>query len=225
MTLRSRGLLFDDPPPLNLYPCRGAYVSEECGSINWEKFNEKYISFVYIRAGKGISFTDKQLEDNLKGALKSGLPFGFVFDLSFSADGLRQADAFLEATGDMTGRLAPVIDIRMSLIERLLYNDKRRTLKILSELRTALKRRCGCDPVIMTDERSYSELAEAVKGCPILGVDDDVSAFGGEWYMLAYSPDGRSEGLEDITKRYTMMTAYKGCTLDKLCADLTVSNK
>ena len=222
--LRSKGLMFDSAPHISEYPCRGALLSENSGRINWDRFNESYISFVYIRASKGISFKDRQFENNRKGVVRSGLPYGFIHDFDFTSDGGMQAEAFLELIGDLTGQLVPVIDLRKNLFERLFCSDSRAVSERLSELIEKLSQAAGGRVMLWVDRDAYDEYQSLAGNCLILAEDSDTDAFCPDWTLLAYSDNGSSAGLADKGKYYTELSAGNNVTKQELEEQLRIKN-
>lgn len=74
----------------NIY---GIDVSEHNGALDWKKIKASGIQFAIIRTGYGVSHQDDQFENNIKGALKQGLPVG-VYHFSYA---LTEAGAEKEA--------------------------------------------------------------------------------------------------------------------------------
>ena len=220
MVLKSKSYLFDDPPPINEFPCRGAYVSEKTGEINWERFNEKYISFVYIRATRGTAFADKSSSDNIKGAKRSGIPFGVVHDFDFGSSGKLQADNFIKVIKGCS--LIPAVDIRQSVIERIFSNDERASEE-LAKFIGIVKKSSGGKILLITDKSSYETFGPLTEDCLILAFDSETENYC-KWDILAYSEDGRSEGLTDKKRRYTMLSAQKGVSLEQLLNEMSLKN-
>ena len=57
----------------------GIDISSWNNAIDWDALKEQGIEYVMIRAGYGWEHTDKRFEENIKGAIASGMPIGIYF--------------------------------------------------------------------------------------------------------------------------------------------------
>ncbi|MBR1384460.1 MAG: hypothetical protein IJ555_11735 [Ruminococcus sp.] len=222
MTLRSRGLLFDDPPSLNDYPFRGAYVSKETGEINWELFNEKYISFCYIRATKGSAYIDEQFINNYRGALHNGMPCGLVHDLDYSVSSASQVRSFISAEKGLS-QLPMAIDIRMSLFERVFHSDDQKNINLIKSLAEELENKVGRKVFMLMDKDTFERYGLYLKGYDLFAFSENSDIFTSEWTVASYSIGGSSAGLTDNSKRYTMLMLQSGAKLNDFTGDKTVN--
>ena len=218
MTLRSRGLLFDDPPPLNEYPYRGAYVCEETGEINWELFNEKYITFCYIRATRGSTYIDSRFTENYRGALHANMPCGLVHDLDYSASASSQVNNLLSAERGLS-RLPAAIDIRMNVLERLIHSDDQKNFSLIISVADELEARLGERVLLLMDKNIFDKYGENLSQYEMFAFSDNSDFFASDWTVASYSQGGKSQGLADDSASYTMLTLYKGIKLDDLTVD------
>ncbi len=223
--LRERGILFDDAPPLNRYPCRGAYVTEKTGKINWGLFNEKYIDFVYIRSTAGAAYVDSRFYDNKKSCSSCGLPVGFVHDLDPKTDGREQALAYLRAVGSLDGKLLPILDIRRSFIEKITGVDARTISVKAKDFSDCIFSSFGCKTVLMLDKDTYDILKDRMNNffIAVYGKNNDTAEFG--WQLLAYGNNGRSSGIEDSRCRYISLCAGKDVKAEDFLQMFTVKRK
>ncbi len=220
--LKSRGLLFETRPDRFEYPCRGAYISERSGAVNWNSLPKENIDFCYIRASRGIAFADRRAEYDMKGAQSSGLPFGAVHDLDPAADGKAQADNFLSVTGDLEGQLIPALDIRLSLGERLRSGDKYKLARIITDFAGRIKEREGCGVVLLCDSYVWKLLSLENSGALIWAED---SGFCEEPLLLSYSDCARSPSMKDEGAVYTALTAGKHITSQEFVRRFAVGKR
>lgn len=204
--LKVRGLFFEDSPDKFSYPCRGIYVTEKTGEIDWAAMPGDSIDFCYIRLTRGIAFADCRGAVNRTGALKSGLLVGYVHDFDFSADGKLQADNFLNSAGELKGRLLPAVDIRMSFYEKLVHRDISECAKRINAFAARIKEVCGCGAVLLCDKDSYEtfNVGDSVALAWAEGSVDD--CYADDWSILSYSETGRSAAFADSSARCTMLT-------------------
>lgn len=72
---------------------KGIDVSYHQGTINWKLVKESGIKFAIIRAGYGQSTMDKKFEENVKGCIEYGIPFGVYWFMYCT----NEAEAILNA--------------------------------------------------------------------------------------------------------------------------------
>jgi len=211
--LKSRGLFFTTDFRKNEYPCRGAYITEDCGEINWEMFSHEPYDLVYIRAGQGGSKTDKMYEQNAMGAAKNGIPFGLVHEFDYGVSGIRQAKSFVKKLNNCM--LLPVLDIRMGLIERILYPDDRNNAYEINAFADHICKEAGCGVILYCDEETYKRYDLERSGAIIWVEADCADNVCHGWKLLTYSEYGRSRAVK-TGERFSLFTAGKNITKDKL---------
>lgn len=107
-------LPYNPPMPINADFPRGIDVSNHQGEINWRQVVDSGISFVFIKATEGISYTDPRYGRNHGGAKTVGLLRGAYHYLRGQYDPLKQAKQFLHVHGEwQPGDLQPVVDVEM----------------------------------------------------------------------------------------------------------------
>ena len=208
--LAKKELIFAGQPDSYLYPCRGAYVTEKTGVIDWKRFAGDNIDFCYIRTTSGTAFSDGRAGYNLLNAEKAGIRTGCVHDFDFAADGKMQADNFISLAGIKKGRLIPALDVRMDIWERLRYHDADTILHKIREFIERTKEKLGCGAVLLCDERSYKLLGLDRTNALVWtdkGFDDYIRS---ERIISIYSDKGRSPALADSKCCFALMTAGKG---------------
>lgn len=97
----------DDSMP---YTIRGVDVSSYQGNIDWKLLKKQGISFAFIKATEGISWTDKQFENNWHGAKKANIKRGAYHFFSFTSDPVEQAGHFINTVPKRRDALPPVVD-------------------------------------------------------------------------------------------------------------------
>lgn len=98
------------------YRIHGIDVSHHQGRIDWKEVAAMNIhgidiSFCFIKASEGISFTDNRFEQNWRSAKKAGIPRGAFHYFTAGIDGGQQARKFLNTVTLEKGDLVPVVDI------------------------------------------------------------------------------------------------------------------
>ena len=217
--LKYNGLLFDNRPNRLDYPCRGAYISQVCGKVNWKTFVNENVDFCYIRLTAGAAFADRQASDNLKGASGCGMTFGVVHDLDPAVGGRAQADSFLSEAGSFEGMLIPALDIRLSLVERIRYGDRYKLAGIITDFVGRIKECESCGVVLLCDSYIYDLLSLGESGALIWA---DNTGLCSRPYLQSYSDKAVSPSMND---KYTALTAGKNITSRELYDNYTVRKK
>ena len=103
-------------PPRPRPPRRGVDVSHHQGDVDWSRVAGDGISFAYLKATEGSTFTDPALATNWAGARQAGLRVGGYHYYSLCSPPEPQADHFVAALTSVgaTGRsLPPVVDLEL----------------------------------------------------------------------------------------------------------------
>lgn len=216
--LKSRGLYFTNDIRRIEYPCRGAYVTEKSGDINWTLFAHEPIDFVYIRASEGKAFEDKRYAYNVSGALQQGISLGLVHEFDYGVSGLSQAKRFSEKL--RSGMLLPALDIRKGLLERILYDDDKEAAEEINAFVGYLRDNVGCGVLLMCDEDTYKRLGISSSGALVWAQAGSTDNYAESWTLLSYSDSGRSKALAN--KSFTLLTAGYGISKEQLFRDLTI---
>lgn len=208
--LKSRGLYFKNELRKSEYPCRGAYLTEECGEINWQLFSKEPLDFIYIRSGKGRFDDDSRFYYNAENAVKCGMPIGVVHDYDFSESGVSQAKAFAEKL--WTGMLIPAIDIRRNLIERILYSDNKEIAAEINAFAAYIKEKIGCSIILYCDREVYNDLNVETSGAAVWAEDVSPVNYSRSWVLLSFNDHAGSKAMRSSKSKYTSVTAAKGVT-------------
>lgn len=212
--LKSKAMIFDKYPDLSEYPCRGAYVTEKTGKINWKAIKSGNISFCYIRATSGAYYSDKNLVSNLKGSSIANIPVGLVHDFDFFCGGELQAENYLRKLGEASGRLIPAVDITMTVYERIRCTDLPGIGAELNRFVDRIKDSIGVGAVLMCDKYVYEALDLERSGALIWAVDEGDCAFTDKWTLFSFSDNGRSAAFADKDARCVMVSAAKNISKD-----------
>lgn len=140
------------------YRIMGINVSSEQGKIAWDSIAMQNIDFAFIRATEGKSLKDTHFTENYKNAYASEIDVAPLHDLTFSASGAEQAEAFINAVGEKKdSQLPPVVQIRLYGKYVAVPPKRQEVTDILKEFCEAIKKRYNCSPIIMTDEELYEK--------------------------------------------------------------------
>jgi lysozyme len=100
--------------PLATPRLRGVDVSHHQGRIEWDRVAADGISFAYLKATEGSTFTDPELTANWAGAEAAGLRVGAYHYFTLCSSPGPQADHFVAALGSVGAdrrSLPPVVDL------------------------------------------------------------------------------------------------------------------
>lgn len=95
---------------------RGVDVSHHQGAIDWRRVAGDDISFAYLKATEGSTFTDPRFAENWAGARAAGLTVGGYHYFTLCSPPEPQADHFvatLAAVGADRRSLPPVVDLEL----------------------------------------------------------------------------------------------------------------
>lgn len=162
------GILVLNNPSKNRYPVRGVDVSAYQGLIDWEVLASQDISFAFMKATEGSSFTDKYFEKNYEQAQKTNLRIGAYHFFSYDSPGATQAEHFINTVEKCESMLPPVIDLEFYGDYRNNPPDQAVVRKELDNMISILKEHYHTDPIIYATQKSYSLYLEgAYDNCDI----------------------------------------------------------
>lgn len=137
------------------YPVKGVDVSHYQGEIDWQTLSKQDISFAFIKATEGSTFTDEKFAYNYEESKKAGLDVGAYHFFSYDSEGLTQAENFINTVAPFEGMLSPVIDLEF-------YGDKEKNPpkkddvdEQLKAMLDALEEYYGLKPIIYATGKSY----------------------------------------------------------------------
>ena len=199
------GIITFNNPSVDEYPVRGVDVASYQGKIDWEVLAEQGISFAFIKATEGSSFTDKNFAYNYENAIKTDLRVGAYHFFSFDSAGSTQAENFIKSVYSYEDMLPPVVDVEF--YGDYLSSPPTDIEAIKGELRILLEtltEEYGKTPIIYATKESYdlflkNDFTEYdiwirdIFTCPEL-------SDGREWTFWQYTNRGRLEGYKGVEK-------------------------
>lgn len=93
---------------------KGIDVSHHNEVIDWAKVKESGISFVYVKATEGVTYTDPMFLSHVKGAMSVGLPVGAYHFGRPKNDPIADAKNFVTALQKINYSLLPVLDLEVT---------------------------------------------------------------------------------------------------------------
>lgn len=95
---------------------RGIDASHHQGAIDWKAVAGDGISFAYLKATEGTTFTDPTFAGHRAAAQRQGIRVGGYHYFQLCSDGEAQAEHFARVLGDNGGRrgLAPAVDLELA---------------------------------------------------------------------------------------------------------------
>lgn len=150
------------------YPVHGVDVSHYQGEIDWAVLSGQDIRFAYIKATEGSSHVDRQFSQNWSEAEKTDLFTGAYHFFSFDSGARTQAELFIRTAGDLSGKLAPVVDVEYYGDKRAHPPDKETVVAELALLLQLLEEHYQTRPIIYTTYPFYDRyLAEGFRDYPL----------------------------------------------------------
>ena len=204
------GQIWFNEPKKKDYPVRGPVMDSKCGQIYWSKFGRQNIQMCYLRATRSTNSVDDKFEENWKSCKKSKLPVGAMHVFDLNSDGEAQAENFLSAAGDMTGRLLPVVEVSPGLLARIFSPSVNKIGTNLRDFVNAVKRSCGAAPIIKCSKTAYDKYIKGeFSDCMIWyesnfsQPDDDV-----DWTFWEYTGRAKLQCFEK-SGRHLSMSVYR----------------
>ncbi len=194
------------------YSLRGVDVSHYQGEIDWKYFREQGIDFAFIKATEGSGYVDEKFAENRKNAEAAGLYVSAYHFFSFDSPASVQAEHYISTVGDLTGALAPAVDIEYYGDKRENKPEKSRVVSQLQELLDILEERYGEKPVIYTTYAVYNRyIRNEFDAYPlwIRNVYYPPLDIGREWDFWQYSDTGAIGGTSGVEK-YVDLNVFRG---------------
>lgn len=211
------GVILLNNPSKSEFPVRGVDVSHYQGEIDWQVLSKEDISFAFIKATEGSTYTDKRFEYNFAEAQKTDLAVGAYHFFSFESPGATQAENFIKAVRPFEGMLPPVIDLEFYGNNE---NDppKREAvgaqLKIMLE---ALEAEYGLVPIIYATEESYDTYLKGAYERYDIWIRDVIFepelSDGRLWTFWQYTNRETLDGYKG-EERYIDVNVFKGTAAD-----------
>ncbi len=204
------GQIWFNEPKKKDYPVRGPIMDQDCGEVYWSKFGKQNIQMCYIRATRSTNYIDENFEKNWENSRKSGIPIGALHIFDLNADGTAQAENFLSAVGDLSGRLVPAVEVSPGLFARLFAPKVSEVGTNLRDFVNKIKEKCGAAPIIKCSSSAYDkyikgEFSDCMIWYESLFSEPDVSV---DWTFWEYTSRSRLESFEKQS-RHLYMSVYR----------------
>lgn len=206
------GILVLNTPSKSRYPVRGVDVSAYQGLIDWEVLASQDITFAFMKATEGSSFTDKYFEKNYEQAQKTDLRIGAYHFFSYDSPGATQAEHFINTVEKCETMLPPVIDLEFYGDYRNNPPDQAVVREELDNMISILKEHYHMDPIIYATQKSYSLYLEgAYDNCDIWirNVFTTPLLPDRKWTFWQYTDKARLDGYSGEEK-YIDMNVFNG---------------
>lgn len=99
-------------------PRRGIDASHHQGAIDWPQVADAGISFAYLKATEGTTFTDPRFAEHRRAATRAGIDVAGYHYFQLCSDGAAQAEHFLDVLDDGAGKrrseLPPALDLELA---------------------------------------------------------------------------------------------------------------
>ncbi|HBU81778.1 MAG TPA: hypothetical protein DEF35_09080 [Paenibacillus sp.] len=182
---------------------QGIDVSRYQGTIDWVKVKASGMTFVFIKATEGQTYTDPNFVSNVKGALSAGMLVGTYHFLKATKEAVAKAEAAhyaksLEAVGGAKAlQLPPVMDY-----ENNPNGISKAQINIVAKaFLTELERLTGVKPIIYTGNSFAGNFDTSLSGYDLwiarysnTKVPDDQPAWK-NWTIWQYSDAGKVPGI------------------------------
>lgn len=195
------------------YEVHGVDVSHYQGAIDWEVLSQQNLDFAIIKATEGSTHVDERFLDNWQAAEQTHLALGAYHFFSFDSEGDRQAASYIDTVGNLSGKLAPVIDVEYYGNKRSNPPERTEVVKNLSALLDALEQHYEIKPIIYT---TYTVYNDYIKGefedyplwvrsvyCP------PTVLFGNKWSFWQYMDTAMLDGYAGDQK-YIDVNVFRG---------------
>lgn len=195
------------------YEVHGVDVSHYQGAIDWEVLSQQNLDFAIIKATEGSTHVDERFLDNWQAAEQTHLALGAYHFFSFDSEGDRQAASYIDTVGNLSGKLAPVIDVEYYGNKRSNPPERTEVVKNLSALLDALEQHYEIKPIIYT---TYTVYNDYIKGefedyplwvrsvyCP------PTVLFGNKWSFWQYMDTAMLDGYVGDQK-YIDVNVFRG---------------
>jgi len=200
--------------PDELYPVKGVDVSVYQGDIDWRGLENEGVSFAFIKATEGSSYTDRNFRYNWRKARRTGMKVGAYHFLSYDSPGDVQAENFIDTVGKKWGMMPPVVDVEF-YDEYLEDAPSKETMyQILDAFIEKTEERYGTAPIIYTNLSIYEKyISGRYDEYPVwISSPDaipDKLPDGRDWLFCQYTFKGTSPSVGD-GKTYIDYNVFNG---------------
>lgn len=176
------------------YPVRGIDISRHNGEIDFDKVKKDGIEFAFIKASEGVSHQDSNYESNIASANKAGLKTGAYHFFRFDAEGVDQAQNFLNTVGRTNPELGLVIDVEdTGNPDNIPTEDIQKRLVSMVEYMNLLGHRV----MIYTNlDGYYQYIHEILPGCLLWICRFQENPINAEWTFWQYDHHGKVDGVK-----------------------------
>lgn len=94
-------------------PRRGIDASHHQGAIDWPRVADAGISFAYLKATEGTTFTDSRFAEHRRAATRAGIDVAGYHYFQLCSDGAAQAEHLVAVLGEQRGDLPPALDLEL----------------------------------------------------------------------------------------------------------------
>ena len=199
------------------YPVHGVDVSAYQGDINWNTLYKQGVSFAFIKATEGSSYTDGNFQNNWNHIYRTPIKRGAYHFTSFETPGKSQAQNFISQVPKDSEMLPPVIDIEYYGEFNENPPTKSKVISILIPLIETLESHYGTEPIIYTNKHFYTTYLKKTFKNPVWISDLDGNKLlpdNNEWDFLQYTFEGKLDGYEG-SEQYIDLNVFNG-TLEEL---------
>lgn len=195
------------------YELCGIDVSHYQGDIDWQRLGNEKIDFAFIKATEGSSYVDEKFAENWRAAEQTDLYIGAYHFFSFDSEGRIQADWYIQTVGELSGRLAPVVDVEYYGDKEANPPSKEQVTVQLKDFLNALEEHYLIKPIIYTTYTVYHRYIEdEFQEYPLwirnvyYSPDIDLN---GKWQFWQYTDRAVLEGYEG-TEKYIDLNVFRG---------------
>jgi len=140
------------------YTVKGIDVSRYQGEISWETISAQGITFAFVKATEGSSYSDPMFGSNIISSRRNGIYGGAYHFFSSESSGKTQAENFIRVVSEYDLDLPPVLDFEIARMEKDRDRDRDREI-IIEDARTYLvevEKHFGVKPIIYSTYSSYN---------------------------------------------------------------------
>lgn len=191
----------------------GVDVSHYQGTIDWEKLAGQNLDFAFMKATEGSSYIDECFYDNWKEAEKTDLCIGAYHFFSFDSDGGKQAQFYIDTVGDLTGKMAPAVDVEYYGDKESNPPPKDEVVRQLSKMLDTLEEHYQIKPVIYTTYTVYNRyIKDEFEEYPLWIRNvyyPPLFSLGNKWTFWQYTDTAVLDGYKG-TEKYIDMDVFRG---------------
>ena len=177
---------------------RGVDVSSYQQNVDFAKLYDQGIEFVFIKATEGSSHQDPSFAEKWQHVQESNLLSGAYHYFSYKSSGASQAQNFINAVGDLSGRLLPVVDLELTPEEVINPPDKTEVVLSLKAFLAVIEEEYNIKPILYSRQDYYEKyLAEDFSEYPRWVTNVFFPVFieaGDNWVIWQYNDQGILDG-------------------------------